>query len=237
MNVSVRGPEILWEFHGIRITETIRNAWVIMLVLTLLCIWLSSGLKKRNPSKKQVVAEKIVMFFDNLTSDVMGQKYISFAPYIAALFMFSLFGSLSGLLGVRAMTGDLNTTLGWSLMTFVMVQANNMRLNGFFGWLKSFTSPVAFMLPLNIISEVANPVSMAFRHFGNIASGIVISALIYAALAAGSNALLSSTFLSGIPILQIGIPAVLSIYFDLFTSFLQAYIICMLTMVFVSGVE
>lgn len=237
MNVSVRGPKILWEFHGIRITETIRNAWVIMLVLTLLCIWLSSGLKKRNPSKKQVVAEKIVMFFDNLTSDVMGQKYISFAPYIAALFMFSLFGSLSGLLGVRAMTGDLNTTLGWSLMTFVMVQANNMRLNGFFGWLKSFTSPVAFMLPLNIISEVANPVSMAFRHFGNIASGIVISALIYAALAAGSNALLSSTFLSGIPILQIGIPAVLSIYFDLFTSFLQAYIICMLTMVFVSGVE
>ena len=91
------------------------------------------------------------------------------------------------------------------------------------------------MLPLNIISEVANPVSMAFRHFGNIASGIVISALVYAALAAGSNALLANTFLGGVPILQIGIPAVLSIYFDLFTSFLQAYIICMLTMVFVQG--
>lgn len=237
MNVSVLGPKIIWEFHGIRITETIRNGWIIMAVLTILCLWLGSGLKVRNPSKKQIVAEKIVDFFEGLTCDVMGGKYIGFAPYIAALFMFSIVGSLSSLTGARPMTGDLNTTLGWSLMTFVMVQANNMRLNGFFGWLKSFASPVAFMLPLNIISEVANPVSMAFRHFGNIASGIVITALVYAALAAGSQALLANTFLGGIPILQIGIPAVLSIYFDLFTSFLQAYIICMLTMVFVSGVE
>lgn len=237
MNVSVKGPEILWDFYGIKITETIRNGWIIMLFITLLCIWLASGLKKQNPGKKQIVAEKIVGFFYGLTDDVMGKKYQSFAPYIGALFMFSLFGSLSSLLGARPMTGDLNTTLGWSLMTFVMVQVNNMRLNGFFGWLRSFASPVAFMLPLNIISEVANPVSMAFRHFGNIASGIVISALVYAALAAGSNALLANTFLGGVPILQIGIPAVLSIYFDLFTSFLQAYIICMLTMVFVSGVE
>ena len=237
MNFSVSGPKILWEFHGIKITETIRNGWILMAFIVLLCIWLTRNLKLRNPGKRQIVAEKLVGMLYGMVEDVMGKKYVNFAPYIGALFTFSIIGSLSSLLGMRPMTGDLNTTLGWSLMTFVLVQANNIRVNKFGGWLKSFTQPVAFILPLNIISEVANPVSMAFRHFGNIASGIVISGLVYAALAAGSEALLANTFLGGIPILQIGIPAVLSIYFDLFTSFLQAYIICMLTMVFVSGVE
>ena len=237
MNVSVKGPEILWKIGPVTITETIRNGWIIMAVIVLVCIWLTRGLRLRNPGKRQIVAEKLVSMVYNLVETTMGKKYTKFAPYIGTLFTFSILGSLSSLVGARPMTGDINTTLGWALVTFFMVQINNIRVNGVWGWLKGFAAPVPLMLPMNIISEFANPVSIAFRHFGNIASGIIISALVYAALAAGSEALLGSTFLSGIPILQIGIPAVLSIYFDLFTSFLQAYIICMLTMVFVSGVE
>ena len=95
------------------------------------------------------------------------------------------------------------------------------------------------MTPLNLISECATPLSMAFRHFGNIASGAVVTALVYAALASLSTALLGllpgalGQLLSGIPIFQIGLPAVLSIYFDLFSSVLQAFIFCMLTMMYI----
>ena len=94
------------------------------------------------------------------------------------------------------------------------------------------------MTPMNIISEFATPVSMSLRVYGNMATGIVISSLVYGALAALSSFLLSwvpSVFIKQIPIFQVGIPAVLSLYFDLFTSAIQAYIFSMLTMIYVEG--
>lgn len=237
MNIEVNGPKILFQIPilgGINISETIVNSWIVMAAIVLLCIWLTRGLSVRNPSKKQLVAEKLVGMCTNLVSDVMGEKNIGYAPYIGTLFVFSLTSSLCGLLGLRAPTADLNTTLAWSLITFFMVQIVNIKYHGVGGWLKGFTQPIALMTPINIVSEIANPISMSFRHFGNIASGVVITSLIYAALEGLSNLVLP--FLP-IPLLQVGIPAVLSIYFDLFTSFLQAYIICMLTMVFVSSAK
>ena len=238
--MNVTGPKIIFEWGSFHITETVVNAWIIMAAVTLLCIWLSHGLKVRNPSKKQIVAEKLILMLNNLVQSTMGEKYIGMAPYIGTLFIFSVLGSLSSLLGMRPMTGDLATTFGWALVTMILVQANNIRSNGVGGWLKSFTQPVAVMLPMNIIGELANPISMAFRHFGNIASGIVISKLIYNALAGLSGMILSSVpfaFIQNIPILQIGIPAIMSIYFDLFAGCMQAFIFCMLTMSFVAGAE
>lgn len=239
MNVSVSGPKIVFTipiFGGIGVSETVVNSWIIMAVITVLCLWLTHGMRLRNPGRKQIVTEKLVTMLYSMVKDVMGERNMAFAPYIGTLFTFSIVGSLSSLTGLRPLTGDLNTTLGWALVTFVMVQVVSIRHNGFFGWLKGFTQPVVLMTPLNIISEVANPISMAFRHFGNIASGLVITTLIYGALAALSHALLGwIPVLGTIPFFQAGLPACLSIYFDIFTSFLQAYIISMLTMVFVSS--
>lgn len=239
MNVSVSGPKIMFTiplFGGIGISETIVNSWIIMAVITLLCLWLTHGMKKRNPPRRQIVAEKLVTMLCDMVREVMGERNMKFAPYIGTLFTFSILGSLSSLTGLRPLTGDLNTTLGWALVTFFTVQIVSIRHNGFFGWLKGFTQPVALMTPLNIISEVANPISMAFRHFGNIASGLVITTLVYGALAALSGAILKWVpLLASIPLFQVGLPAFLSVYFDVFTSFLQAYIISMLTMVFVSS--
>ena len=243
MNFSVSGPEVRFTipiFGGIKVTETIVNAWVIMAIITIVCIWLTRGLSVRNPSKKQIVAEKLVTMVYDLVKDVMGEKYIRFVPYIGTLFTMSIISSLSGLVGMRAPTADLSTTLAWALVTFVMVQVNNIKHNGIIGYLTGFAKPVPFLLPINIVSEIANPISISFRHFGNIASGIVITGLVYGALAALSAAVLQFIpveFINTIPILQTGLPALLSIYFDVFTSFLQAYIICMLTMVFVSSAE
>jgi F-type H+-transporting ATPase subunit a len=104
-------------------------------------------------------------------------------------------------------------------------------------YVKSFGDPVPFLAPLNIISEVATPLSMAFRHYGNVLSGSVIAVLIGTALQSASRALFGwlPGFLGDIPFLQFGLPAVLSIYFDVFSGLLQAYIFAMLTMMYVSG--
>ena len=237
----MNGPKVIFTIPlagGIRVTESIINMWIIIAAITVVSIWLTRGLKVRNPSRKQLVAEKLVTMLYDMVKDVMGERYLPFAPYIGTLFAVSIIGSLSSLTGLRPYTGDLSVILSWTILTFLMIQANNIKSHGVLGWLKSFTQPVPFITPLNIISEIANPVSMTFRHFGNIAAGLVITSLVYSGLAALSSAVMSwipNSFIASIPIFQLGLPALLSIYFDLFTSFLQAYIICMLTMVFIQG--
>ncbi len=241
MNVSVTGPKIIFQipiFGGINVTESIVNMWIIMAVIVAVCIFLTRNLKVVPTSKRQLIAEKLVDMLYGMVKNTMGVRNMKFAPYIGTLFTMSIVGSLSSLFTLRPYTADFSVVLSWALVTFFMVHGSNIKYNGIKGWLKGFVEPVPFILPLNIISEIASPVSMSFRHFGNIAAGTIITKLVYAGLASASYALLSwipNAFLSSIPILQLGIPAVLSIYFDLFSSFLQAYIICMLTMVFISN--
>ena len=218
---------------GIDITETIVGSWVIVALLGVAFWYLGHNLQVRPQSKRQLVAEKLIDMLNSLLDDTMGPGLRRFAPYIGALFCFSLFNNLSSLVGAKPATSDLSVTLAMALATTFIVYYNGFKKNGFLGHLKgTFLEPVPFIAPLNIVSELASPVSMAFRHYGNIASGGVITTLIYTALAGASTALLDI----GIPFLQVGIPAVLSIYFDLFTGFLQAYIFCMLTMVFTANV-
>ena len=95
------------------------------------------------------------------------------------------------------------------------------------------------MTPMNIVSEIAQPVSMAFRHFGNVAGGSVLTALIYGALATLTTALFSWLPDAAValipPIFQVGVPAFLSLYFDLFSGFVQALVFSLLTMVYIAG--
>ena len=235
--MNVKGPKVLFEIPilgGIPISETIFNGWLVVIVISLICFFLGRKLTLRNPSRRQIVAEKLVMMLSDLVKTTMGSHNLFFIPYIGALFSYSILCSLSGLFGLRAPTGDINTTVAFALVAFFLIQFFNIKNKGVFGWLKGFSEPVVFMTPLNIVSELANPISMAFRHFGNISSGIVVTGLIYGALAGLSKIVFGwIPVLGEIPFLQAGIPAVLSLYFDVFTSFLQAYIICMLTMVYV----
>ncbi len=237
----MNGPRILFRIPvlgGIPVTETIRNMWVIMAIIVGICIFLTRGLEVRPTRKRQIIAEKLVGMLNSFVNETMGAGHEKFIPYIGALFTMSICGSLSSLFGVRPYTADLSVTLGWALVTFCMVQFTSIKTKGVGGWLKGFIEPVPFLLPLNLVGEIANPISIAFRHFGNIAAGMVITSLLYGALASLSAIILGfipNAFINSIPILQLGLPAVLSIYFDLFTSFLQAYIISMLTMVYVAG--
>lgn len=239
-NISITGAKILFTipvFGGIPITETQVNSWIIMLVIFLICFVLTRGLKVKPTSKRQIAAEWIVEKVEALVSGNMGEKFMGFAPFIAAIISLSAFSSLSALFGMYPPTADLNTVAGWSLVVFTLITFYKIKTSGFGGYLKGYTKPFALFTPFNILSELGTPVSMTFRHFGNIVSGVVISTLIHAALAALSSAVFG--WLPGvfgkIPYLQVGIPAVLSIYFDVFTSCMQAFIFAMLTMLYIAG--
>ena len=244
MSVDIHGPRIYYTIPvlgGIPITATIVNSLLVTLAIFAVCIFLTRNLQVRAVSKRQVVAEFLVETAQNFVNGNMGVRFSYYGPLVAALFASSLLSSLLSLIGLFPPTSDLNTTLAWALMVFVLITFNTMRAGGVGGYLKGFTQPIPVLTPFNILSELATPISMAFRHFGNIVSGSVITALVYAALAAGSGALFGllpgalGDVLSGIPILQLGIPAILSISFDLFSSFMQAFIFCMLTTLYIAN--
>ena len=247
MDLSVNGPKVFFELpfdlpDGMLtlknlITQTTVTLLAVTILLITLALIISRNIKKR-PGGFQVIVEKLVSMLYGLVEDTMGKHNLKFAPYIGTLFLSSIFGTILGMTHIlRPATADLSVTAAWALVTTGMVWYNNIKNFGFGTWLKGFTEPIVVMTPMNVVSEIANPVSMAFRHFGNVAGGSVLTALIYAALGLASNALFGwiGGYVSTIPFLQVGIPAFLSIYFDLFSGFVQALVFSLLTMVYVGG--
>ena len=288
MELEVTGAFIYFEipiFGGIPITQTSVSFLLVTILLCWASIYLGKGLKKR-PDGKQVLVEKGVMMLHNMVVETMGAHNAHWMPFIGTIFLSSICGTLIGLTGfLRSATADISCVIVWALMVSVIIWYNNIKNNGFVGWLKGFTEPIVVMTPMNIVSEIAQPLSMAFRHFGNVAGGGVITTIIYAALSAASAGVLNLIaksgwlmgavliaaavilfllfkkngkkvalvfsilcgviglfgllqglgILSGIPILALGLPALLSCYFDLFSGFVQAYVFSLLTMVYISG--
>lgn len=284
MNVNVTGAYVYFEVFGIKVTQTALSVLVVTLMLGIAGFFLGRNLKKR-PGGVQVLVEKGVTMLHNLVCNTMGKHNANWTPYIGTIFLSSICGSLIGLTGfLRSSTADLSVPLTWGIMTSIIIWYQSIKRNGVLGWLKGFAEPVVVMTPMNLVSEIAQPISMAFRHFGNVAGGGVISSILYTALGLGSAALLrlvSGTIvvpivmiitgaivfvvgmkikkvsfdvagialfvigvfgifeytgiLTGIPILQFGIPGVLSIYFDLFSGFVQAFVFSLLSMVYIAG--
>lgn len=218
------------------ITEAQINSWLVILSIMFLCIFLTHGMTVWGKGKRQIIAEWIVEKVDSLVKENMGEYFMGFAPFVAAILALSACSSLLSLIGLFPPTSDINITAGWAILTFILITHYKMKC-GPLQYIKSFGEPVPFLAPLNIISEVATPVSMAFRHYGNVLSGSVISVLISALLAKLSAMVFA--FLPGalakVPFLRIGLPAVLSVYFDVFSGCLQAFIFAMLTMLYVAG--
>jgi F-type H+-transporting ATPase subunit a len=284
--IEVSGAKTLFQIGPIMITQTILSMIVVTSLLLIAGILLGRNLQKR-PGKMQVMTEKGVQMLTNLVVSTMGEHNIGWTPYIGTIFLSSICGSLIGLTGfLRSTTADLAVVFTWAMMTSVIIWYNSIKRNGFLGWLKGFTQPIAVMTPMNIVSEIAQPVALAFRHFGNVAGGGIITTIIYTALALASTKLIGAisgnwilpagiialgilllmpgkqkkklaskifgivflvlgvmglvTYLDllggiEIPVLQLGIPAVLSIYFDLFSGFVQAFVFCLLSMVYIAG--
>lgn len=238
--ISITGAQIYFTvpmpIQDLPITSAQINSWLVMISIFGLCLYFTHGLKVRGGTTRQHIAEWIVQTTESMVKDSMGDFFAGYAPFIASIIALSAFSSLQSLLGLYPPTSDINVVAGWAILVFILITYYKLK-GGLGNYLKGFTEPIVVMTPLNILGEVATPISMAFRHYGNVLSGSVIAVLIAAALQGASSLILGwlPGILGEIPFLQIGIPAVLSAYFDVFSGCMQAYIFAMLTMLNVSG--
>ncbi len=218
------------------ITESQVNSWAVVLTILFLCLFLTRNLSVRRPSVRQHLAEWIVQTTENLVKDNMDPYFKAYGPFIATIIGISAFSSLISLLGLFPPTTDLNVVAGWAILVFIVITYYKFKCGPVY-YLKGLCEPVFFLAPINVIGEFATPISMAFRHYGNVLSGVVVSILVSAGLSGLSATLFGwlPGVLGDIPFLRVGIPAVLSIYFDVFSGCLQAFIFAMLTMMYVSG--
>ena len=237
--MELNGAKILYTIHtnipllgDFKITQTLVSTWIVMALLSGFAIWLGHDLKLENVSKRQAAAEFIVTRLEQFVHDNMGFHFDQYIPLVGAIFALSIGCNLISVVGLWSPTADLNTEAAWAIVVFVLIMYYKIKTNGILAYLKGLLDPIFIMAPINVLSEISTPVSMAFRHFGNMAGGLVITTLIMGALKVLSNAVLG--FLpDNIALLQIGLPGVLSLYFDCFTACMQAFIFSMLTMAYV----
>ncbi|WP_249322914.1 F0F1 ATP synthase subunit A [Wansuia hejianensis] len=206
------------------IPDSIVNFVFIALFIVIFSAIVNKKAKNTNPDDVPSgflnVVEMLIETINNLVRSTMGEHNMKFAPYILTIFVLILCSNLYGLLGFTSPTSDYSVTLALALATFVIVQVTGVRsAGGLFKYLKGFTEPNFLLTPLNVIGELANPVSLSFRLFGNILSGGLIMTLLYA-LFGYLAPVLAPPF---------------HIYFDIFSGGLQAFIFTMLTMVFIGG--
>ena len=205
------------------LTTTHISLFIVCLTLIIFAIVANRAVKKADPYQSPGmfvnILEMLVQALDNLVVSNMGKKHAPrFANYIGTLACFILLSNLSGLLGLRAPTADYGVTLPLALITFIMIQYNGFKYQKL-GKVKGWFEPIFFFFPINIIGDLATPVSMSLRLFGNILSGSVMLGLVYGLLP---------------KVLTLIWPAALHAYLDMFSGAIQTFVFCMLTMVFIS---
>lgn len=215
--ISLGGKEYI-------IHDTIVNIWFVIAVLSILAFFVNKEIQKANieevPTGFLNVIETSIETLNGLVKDTMGANNMKFGAYIFTLMAFLAVANLLGLIGLTPPTSDYSVTFSLAMVTFFLTQIFQFKTRrGLGGYLKSFTEPFPALTPLNVIGELANPISLSFRLFGNIMSGGIIMALLYNAL--GYFAPLITPVLHG--------------YFDVFAGLLQTFIFAMLTMIFIGG--
>lgn len=203
------------------ITRTIFNTWIIMLILIAVAILVRVKLRKFTeiPKGFQNVIEAAVEMFDNFMQDTVGDRLMSLGTWFFTVFAFILVSNLSGVFGLRPPTADWTTTFALSLATFVIMNFMGIKYRKK-AYIKSFFEPHPVFFPLNFLGELAKPVSLSFRLFGNVLAGLILMTLVYSLAPM---------------LLRFGIPAALHAYFDVFLGALQTYIFCVLSLMFIRG--
>ena len=224
------GADIDFMIHGVFsyelfgqtvwITTTHVCVLIVMLVIIGFCIAANRAVKHASdvPGTFQNIAELVVEMLDNMIGGVMGKFSPKFRNYIGTIFIFILLSNISGLFGLRPPTADYGVTLALGLITFTLIHFNKFKHQKVKGVIAGLCDPWPFWAPINIIGDVAVPVSISLRLFANVLSGTVMTALVYG-------------LLSKIAIIW---PAALHVYFDLFSGAIQTYVFCMLTMTYIT---
>ena len=202
------------------ITTTTISMWIVTIIILLVGVLANKALKNANdvPGTFQNALEYAFEMLQKMADSILAGNAKRFVNYIGTIFLFILFCNLSGLLGLRAPTADYGVTFLLGMVTFFIVNYQGIKNRK----MRHFTSlfePTPILFPINLIGELANPLSISLRLFANLLSVVIIMGLWYGMM----------------PLLvNIGIPAALHIYCDLFSGCIQTYVFCMLTMVYIN---
>lgn len=201
-------------FGGIDVSESTVVTWIMMAVITLLCIVLVRNLSIEKPGRKQLALETIVGGLHKFFYELVGEYGKRYIPYLMTVIIYIGFSNIIGYFGFKPPTKDLNVTLGLSIMSILLIEYAGIHRKGVKGWIKSFAEPIPIILPINILELFIKPLSLCMRLFGNVLGAFVIMELIKI-------------------LVPIAIPIPFSLYFDLFDGLIQAYVFVFLTSLFI----
>lgn len=216
-----------YELFGQTVWITTSHVCILIVMLVLMGFALAANRAMKHatevPGTFQNIVELIVEKLDGMSKGVMGKYAVRFRNYIGTIFIFILFSNISGLFGLRAPTADYGTTLALGLITFTLIHVTQFKNNSLKSIWVDMCSPLPPWLPIwfpiNLISEIAVPISLSLRLFANVLSGTIMMALIY-----GLLGWIATIW-----------PAALHVYFDLFSGAIQTYVFCMLTMTYITN--
>ncbi len=215
-------PCLKYHLFGQEVYLTTTHVSLVIVTILIMILAICASKKMKNPDEIpgtfQNIIELVVEMLDNMVKGIMGDNARRFVNYLSTIFVFILISNISGLLGLRPPTADYGVTLPLGLITFALIHYNGIKKNKM-KHLTNLFQPFALLFPINLIGEIAVPLSLSLRLFGNVMSGTVMMGLLYG---------LTPIFV------QIGIPAALHVYFDIFSGAIQTYVFCMLTMVYVN---
>ncbi len=201
-------------FGGIPVPESCVITWVIMAVLVILCKIFVRNLKTV-PTGAQLLIEMLITWLNNFFVDIMGQKGKKYLPFLETLIIYIGVSNVIGLFGLRPPTKDLNVTAGLAIMSIIYIQYCGIKEKGVKRWLRSFKEPMSLLLPINIMELIIKPLSLCMRLFGNVLGAFVIMELVKLCI-------------------PVGVPLILSLYFDVFDGLIQAYVFVFLTSLFMA---
>ena len=198
-------------FGGIDIPESIAVSWGIMAFLVIVSILLTRNLKVNHISKRQAILETAVVTMDNFFKDLLGEAGKQYVPYLITVALYIACSNLIGIIGLKPK--DLNVTAALALMSIVLIEYSGIHAKGGKRFVHSLAEPIALMTPMNILEIAIRPTSLCMRLFGNVLGAFVIMELIKLVVPAF-------------------VPAIFSLYFDLFDGLIQTYVFVFLTSLF-----
>ena len=208
-------PSVVFYLGSIPVTSTVVNTWVIMAILLPLSYLLTRKLSIV-PHGSQHLLEMLAGFFYDLLESNMGKEGRKYLPLVGTLFVFILFLNLSWAIpGLRPPTTDLSTTVGFAVVTIIVVQLIGIKKQGLLGYIKHFFQPNPFLFPLNVIEELVKPVSLSLRLFANMFGEKTVVAVLFALI----------PFLVPTPVMILGV----------IMGLIQALVFSLLTVIYITS--
>lgn len=195
---------------------TVLMTWVVMAIIIVSAVLIARRLKEV-PGRVQLVVEFLARFFDGLIKDALASDDRAYLPLIGTLFIFLILSNWIGIIpGLEEPTKDINTPLSLGVMGFFIWHFSGVRAKGVMEYIKEFFQPIFFMMPLNIVGELAKVISISFRLFGNIMGGAIIIVVVSHLL------------------MFIVVPILLNGFFGVFVGSVQAFVFTMLYLTYTS---